>query len=57
MFKLNKIDKKIILMCGISSGFASVFGTPLAGTVFGLEVATLEAMSYEALMPCFTMLK
>lgn len=54
LFKLDKIDNRIILMCGISSGFASVFGTPLAGTVFGLEVATLGVMTYEALIPCFT---
>lgn len=54
LFKLDKIDNRIILMCGISSGFASVFGTPLAGTVFGLEVAALGIMSYEALIPCFT---
>lgn len=54
LFKLDKIDRKIILMCGISSGFGSVFGTPLAGTIFGLEVATLGMMSYEAIIPCFT---
>lgn len=53
-FKLDKIDTKIILMCGISSGFASVFGTPLAGTIFGLEVAALGAMNYSGLIPCFT---
>lgn len=51
--KLDKIDNRIILMAGISSGFASVFGTPLAGTVFGLEVVALGIMSYEALIPAF----
>ncbi len=54
LFKLDKIDTRIILMCGISSGFASVFGTPLAGTIFGLEVAALGAMNYSGLIPCFT---
>ncbi|SQC02593.1 voltage-gated chloride channel [Clostridium tetanomorphum] len=54
LFKLDKIDNRKILMAGMSSGFASVFGTPLAGTIFGLEVATLGLMSYEALIPCFT---
>lgn len=54
IFKLDKIDTRIILMCGISSGFASVFGTPIAGTIFGLEVAALGVMSYEGLIPCFT---
>jgi H+/Cl- antiporter ClcA len=29
---------KILLICGISSGFGAVFGTPLAGAIFALEV-------------------
>jgi len=51
--KINQIDRKIILMCGISSGFGAVFGTPLAGTIFGLEVLAIGVISYEALLPCF----
>jgi len=54
LLMLDKIDTKIILMCGISSGFSSVFGTPLAGTIFGLEIATLGTMNYSGLIPCFT---
>jgi len=53
LLKLDKTDTKIILMCGISSGFGSVFGTPLAGTIFGLEVAALGTMNYAGLIPCF----
>lgn len=53
VLKLSPLDRKIILMCGISSGFASVFGTPLAGTVFGLEVLVIGLVRYEALIPCF----
>ena len=40
-------------MAGVSAGFASVFGTPLAGAVFGLEVLAIGSLSYEALAPCF----
>ncbi|RCW50830.1 voltage-gated chloride channel family protein [Paenibacillus prosopidis] len=53
LLKLSTFDRKIILMCGISSGFGAVFGTPLAGTIFALEVLAIGAVSYEALLPCF----
>lgn len=52
--KAGPVDRKILLMCGISGGFGSVFGTPLAGTVFGLEVIAIGLIQYEALIPCFT---
>ncbi|GGE68167.1 voltage-gated chloride channel family protein [Priestia taiwanensis] len=51
--KLDKIDRKIILICGISSGFGSVFGTPLAGTIFALEVLAIGMIRHEALFPSF----
>lgn len=51
-FKLNQHDRRILLMAGISAGFASVFGTPLAGTVFALEVIIVGKLNYEALFPC-----
>jgi H+/Cl- antiporter ClcA len=37
----------------MSAGFASVFGTPLAGAVFGLEVFLLGSVRYDALLPSF----
>ncbi|SFU26950.1 H+/Cl-antiporter ClcA [Pustulibacterium marinum] len=49
-FKLNKDDRKIIIIIGVSAGFASVFGTPLAGAVFALEVMVLGRMRYDALL-------
>jgi len=51
LFKLDEVDRKIIIICGISSGFGSVFGTPLAGTVFGLEVLALGLIRHEAIFP------
>ena len=45
------VNRRILLTAGISGGFASVFGTPLAGTVFGLEVLAIGKIHYDALFP------
>jgi H+/Cl- antiporter ClcA len=50
--KLNAADRRMVLMAGISAGFASVFGTPLAGAVFALEVLAIGRMRLDALLPC-----
>jgi H+/Cl- antiporter ClcA len=52
IFKLSSESRRIVLMSGISAGFASVFGTPLAGAVFGLEVLVVGRIRYDALLPC-----
>jgi H+/Cl- antiporter ClcA len=49
--RLKKRDRRILLMCGVSAGFASLFGTPLAATVFALEVFLIGAIVYEAILP------
>ena len=53
LLKLNKDDRKILIIMGISAGFASVFGTPLAGAIFALEVLIIGRMRYDAIVPSF----
>lgn len=45
-------DRRLMLMAGISGGFGSVFGTPVAGFVFGMEVQSVGQIRYEGIVPC-----
>ena len=53
VLKLSKRDRQIVLIAGISAGFASVFGTPLAGGIFALEVLILGRIRLDAIIPSF----
>ncbi len=50
---LPRRERRLLLIAGMSAGFAAVFGTPLAGAVFGLEVLLLGSVRYDALLPSF----
>jgi H+/Cl- antiporter ClcA len=51
-FRLEPHHMRILLMTGIAAGFGAVFGTPIAGAVFALEVLMIGRMQYESLIPC-----
>jgi H+/Cl- antiporter ClcA len=46
-------DRKKLVICGISAGFATVFGTPIAGAIFGVEVLFIGGLLYDVLLPSF----
>ncbi len=53
ILRFSKKDRKKLVICGISAGFAAVFGTPIAGAVFGIEVLIIGVIMYDVLLPSF----
>ncbi len=53
LLKFSPEDRKKLVICGISAGFAAVFGTPIAGAIFGVEVLIIGVILYDVLLPSF----
>ena len=53
LFKFNESERRKLVICGISGGFAAVFGTPIAGAIFGVEVLFAGSILYDVLLPSF----
>ena len=51
LVKIDSLDRKLFLVMGISAGFSAVFGTPLAGSIFALEVLIIGRIRFDALIP------
>jgi H+/Cl- antiporter ClcA len=51
-FRLDPPSVRILLMAGVAAGFGAVFGTPLAGAVFALEVLAVGRVEYAGIVPC-----
>ncbi|MBF4516405.1 voltage-gated chloride channel family protein [Flavobacterium sp. ANB] len=52
-FNLDNSERKILIILGISAGFASVFGTPLAGAIFALEVLYFNKINLKSIILSF----
>ncbi|PUZ26604.1 H+/Cl-antiporter ClcA [Chitinophaga costaii] len=51
-FRLTEEEVQVMLTAGMAAGFGAVFGTPVTGAVFALEVLAIGVVRYKALMPC-----
>ncbi len=51
-FRLGFHWQGVLLSCGVAGGFGAVFGTPLAGAVFALEVLVRGRIHYAWALPC-----
>jgi H+/Cl- antiporter ClcA len=51
LFRMQPANLRVLLMSGVAAGFGSVFGTPLTGAIFAMEVLTIGRIQYDALVP------
>lgn len=49
--KMSLEDQRKMMICGVSAGFAGVFGVPISGALFGLEVLWVGHIFYEVMFP------
>ena len=52
VLRLDDEDRRRLVICGVGAGFAAVFGTPVSGALFGIEVLYLGRIEYPVLFPC-----
>ncbi|MFD1770724.1 chloride channel protein [Sphingobacterium suaedae] len=51
IIRLTKKERRVLLLCGIAAGFSSLFGTPLAGALFALEMVQLGRVRWRGMVP------
>ena len=51
-FILNSTEKKLLTCIGISAGFAGVFGTPIAASIFAIEFFGSKKINWFFILPC-----
>lgn len=53
LFRVDNIDRRKMVLCGFCAGFSCVFGAPIAGALFGIEVLAVGVILYDVLLPAF----
>ena len=54
LLRFSRFHRRELLVAAVAAGFGSVFGIPVAGAVFALEVQTIGRLRYEAVLAAFT---
>lgn len=54
LVRLRPDDRRLMLIAALGGGFGAVFGVPIAGCVFALEVQAVGRMRYDALVPALS---
>jgi H+/Cl- antiporter ClcA len=52
LFRFDEKDKHVMIMCGMSAAFSTLFGTPMAAAIMPMEIVSVGVMYYIALVPC-----
>lgn len=53
VFQVDDTDRRKMVLCGFCAGFSCVFGAPVAGALFGIEVLAVGVILYDVLLPAF----
>src|SRR6202042_3610991 len=51
-FRMGDDDVRTLLMAGMAAGFGAVFGTPLTGAIFAVEVLAIGLIDFQSIVPC-----
>jgi H+/Cl- antiporter ClcA len=54
VLRLMPADRRMMLIAGLAGGFGAVFGVPVAGAVFALEVQSVGRMRFEPIVPALS---
>jgi H+/Cl- antiporter ClcA len=52
--RFSGTERRLVLIAAISGAFGAVFGVPIAGFVFGIEVQTVGRIRHDAIVPALT---